>query len=195
MNWGYYKKGMDWIGLIIWMNVLWLALSLAIITFVPSTFAMFSILLKCKKGMDHHEVNASLFWREFTKYLKVWKVYIFSAIILVFGAILYVDYKIITMYHSPFLLVLGYALVTFFILYFMASLYAIPILVHYNYSIPKTFMLSVLSIIRQPVKSIIMMVCILAIALLLLYFTGFAIMIFGALIAYTICSIINPLLN
>ena len=94
---------MNWIWRLSWINLIWLLFSIPIITVIPSTFAMYSVVIKLVKGEDEADILPT-FIQDFKKYFK--KGFPLGLALFVIGAFLYADMLILKEQAGSILLIL-----------------------------------------------------------------------------------------
>ncbi|QGH33626.1 DUF624 domain-containing protein [Gracilibacillus salitolerans] len=172
---------MEWLFRLVCVNFLWLLFSIPIITAIPSFYAMVSIIDKWRNETDNFSTFPE-FVTEFKKYF--WKSYINGFLHLVIIGVFIIDFFILRSTGNENLVVVSYALLTLAILFLTITFYAIPLSIKFQLKYYKILILSIIIIMKQPIRSIISItIPIFSIALLLIQ-TGFGIIFLGSLTAF-----------
>nr|WP_285876973.1 DUF624 domain-containing protein [Fictibacillus phosphorivorans] len=171
---------MEWIWKLVYLNIVWILFSLPLITLIPATFVMFSIVNKWLTE-DQDPNLFSTFIREFKSYF--WKSYPLGIVLIVLGAFLTADLLILKDLHSTYWLTVRYALIVVMFFFLVTASYSIPIYIHYGLSWYKTLFVSFMIGLRQPLTTFLMLCGILLVVMLVLFATGIGICVMGSLIA------------
>ncbi len=172
---------MEWLFRLVCVNFLWLLFSIPIITAIPSFYAMVSIIDKWRNETDNFSTFPE-FVTEFKKYF--WKSYMNVFLHLAIIGVLIIDFFILRSTGNENLVVVSYGLLTLAILFITITFYAIPLSIKFQLKYYKILILSIIIIMKQPIRSIISItIPILSIALLLIQ-TGFGIIFLGSLTAF-----------
>lgn len=171
---------MNWIWQLSWINLLWLLFSIPIITIIPSTFAMYSVVIKLVKGEDEADILPT-FIQDFKKYLK--KSFPLGLTLIMLGAFLYADMMILKDQAGSVLLILRYALLILTVLFIPIACYSIPVFIEYEVAWFKALPLAFILAMKKPITVLLVCCGILGSLSLLLFLTGIGILFFGSLCA------------
>lgn len=171
---------MEWIWKLMYLNIVWILFSLPIITIIPATFAMFSIVGKWFQDEVEPPIY-STFTSEFKSFFS--KSYPLGIALIVLGAFFAIDLMILKDQFTTVLLTLRYALIFMTLFYLIAACYSIPVYLKYRFSWYKTLFIALMLGVRQPVITLLMLCGLLLVVLLLLFGTGIGILLMGSLIA------------
>ncbi|MDN4075321.1 YesL family protein [Fictibacillus terranigra] len=177
---------MEWIWRLLCLNVVWIMFCLPIITVIPATFTMCSVI---NKWMEEDKDLAIIptFYREFRKIFL--KSYPTGFAVCVIGIFFYIDWNILAGSDTAELITLRYSISVLAIVYLTTALYSIPVFLQYHFSWYKTLFISLMVAVRQPFTSFVMLCGLLLVLLLVLLFTGAGVLVFGSLIALIISKI------
>ena len=171
---------MNWIWRLSWINLLWLLFSVPLITIIPSTFAMYSVINKLVKEDEDIDI-LPVFVKEFKTYLI--KSFPLGLALVLLSVFIYVDLMVLKEQSEGIMLILRYAILILAILFIPIALYSIPVFVEYETPWYKALPLAFILAMKKPVN-IIMTTCgILVVLSLLLFSTGIGILFFGSLCA------------
>ncbi|MGG3468206.1 DUF624 domain-containing protein [Neobacillus pocheonensis] len=171
---------MNWIWRLSWINLLWLLFSVPLITIIPSTFAMYSVMNKLVKEDEDIDI-LPVFIKEFKTYLI--KSFPLGVALVLLSAFIYVDLMVLKEQSEGIMLILRYAILILAILFIPIALYSIPVFVEYETPWFKSLPLAFILAMKKPVN-IIMTTCgILGVLSVLLFSTGIGILFFGSLCA------------
>lgn len=171
---------MHWIWRLSWINLLWLLFSIPIITMIPSTFAMYSVINKLIKGDEDIDLFP-VFIKEFKKYIV--KSFPLGMSLVLFSVFFYVDVMILKEQTESIMLILRYAILILVILFIPIALYSIPIYVEYEIPWFKALPLAFILAMKKPVIIFLVTCGILGVLSLLLFSTGIGVLFFGSLCA------------
>ncbi|GGH84779.1 putative membrane protein YesL [Pullulanibacillus pueri] len=173
-------KAMEWIWRFIWLNLIWFLFSLAIVTIIPSTFAMFTVANKWFTEDNDIEVFPA-FFKAFKRYF--FKSYLLGGLLLIIGLFLYLDLIILQRQTGGIFLIAQYAFFALSLIYIFITCYCIPVFIHLEATLPKTFMIAFVLALRQPVITIVMLCGIIVVFVVFLVWTGFGILFVGSMSA------------
>jgi len=171
---------MNWIWRLSWINLIWLLFSIPIITVIPSTFAMYSVVIKLVKGEDEADILPT-FIQDFKKYFK--KSFPLGLALFLLGAFLYADMMILKDQAGSILLILRYALLIITVLFIPIACYSIPIFIEYEVSWFKALPLAFILAMKKPINVLLVCCGILGSLSLLFFLTGIGVLFFGSLCA------------
>jgi len=171
---------MNWIWRLSWTNALWLLFSVPLITIIPSTFAMYSVINKLVKDDEDADI-LRLFVKEFKRYLK--KSFPLGITLVLLSVFFYVDLLILKEQTESFMLILRYAILVLVILFIPIAFYSIPLFVEYEFSWFKALPLAFIIAIKRPFNILLVTCGILGVLLLLMFSTGIGVLFFGSLCA------------
>lgn len=172
---------MEWLFRLVYVNFLWLLFSIAIITALPSFYAMIAVINEWKDDKEDFTV-----WSKFLMEFKrnFWKSYRNSVIHLLIIGVLLIDFLILRNNGNENVILVSYALLTLAILYITITFYAVPLSVKFSLKYYKTIILALILLMKQPVRSLLMILIPVLSAILLLVQTGFGILFFGSFVAF-----------
>lgn len=155
--WKLYEV-LSWITKFIYLNILWIIFSLLGIVFLgffPATATMFGITRKWLLGEKDIPI--------FKTFLKLYKTNfiesnIIGSLLLIFGAILYIDLRFFQTTDSILLSFFNFFIIFAFFIYFVVVLYIFPVYVHYKLKIFEYIKHSIIIVIGKPLHSIMMIV-------------------------------------
>jgi uncharacterized membrane protein YesL len=171
---------MNWIWRLSWTNALWLLFSVPLITIIPSTFAMYSVINKLVKEDEDADI-LRLFVKEFKRYLK--KSFPLGITLVLLSVFFYVDLLILKEPTEGIMLILRYAILVLVILFIPIAVYSIPLFVEYEFSWFKVLPLAFILAIKKPFHLLLVTCGILGAFLLLMFSTGIGVLFFGSLCA------------
>jgi uncharacterized membrane protein YesL len=171
---------MEWLWRLLYLNALWILFSLPIITVIPATASMFSVMDKWV-WEDQHEPDFKVFFREFKRLFL--KSYPLGLSIVVIGGLLVLDLLILRDAVSDIFVTIRYALLLFCLLFLIAVSYSFPVFLRYQYPWYKTLFFSFMLGIRNPIITFLVSCGFLLVLLLFMFATGVGLLLFASLIA------------
>jgi uncharacterized membrane protein YesL len=170
----------EWIWRLSWVNCLWLLFSVPVITIIPSTFAMYSVMMQLVKGEEDIDILPA-FLKAFKKYLiKSFSLGITLALI---GVFLYTDLLILKDQTENIMLILRYSIMILSVLFMPIAFYSISVFVEYETSWYKALSLAFILVMQRPFI-VLMVICgIMGVFMLFLFWTGIGLLFVGSLCA------------
>jgi uncharacterized membrane protein YesL len=172
---------MEWIWRLLWINLLWILFSLPILTIIPSTFAMYAVIIKLIKEDADSDIFP-LFVKEFKKYL--FKSFPLGITLVLISMFLYVDLMILKDQMNSLLLILRYAILILTILLLPIICYSIPIFIELEVPWYKVMPIAFIFAMKKPLPIFLAICGILGVLFLFLFLTGFGVLLFGSLYAF-----------
>lgn len=173
------------------LNVLWVIASIPLITIFPATAAMFGVVRNRQLQKETNGIFKS-FYVHFKENFK--QSFFLSIIWVVFGAFLYVDYRIIDPESSTFQLILYILLIIGLILFSSITIYLFPIMVHFElnwkYVLRNAFFFSLMN----PILTILLII-IVGIGGALLYAYPVSIFLLGSFLSYIVYYLCQMMFN
>ncbi|MBM0066412.1 YesL family protein [Alkalicoccobacillus gibsonii] len=154
---GVIYKVSTWITRLAYVNILWIAFSLAggvILGLFPATISTFALIRKWKKGETELPILKT-FWTFYkSEFIKSNKL---GFILLFIGFVLYVDLRILY-FSEGFLQLLYYPILILFFIFILVCLNAFPVYVHYELKAFQVIRTSFIRIIIHPISTVTMLV-------------------------------------
>jgi uncharacterized membrane protein YesL len=173
---------MEWIWRLIYLNIVWLLFSLPIITIIPATFAMFSIV---DKWLSEEEPPLfTTFVSEFKSMFR--SSYPLGAAIVIIGSFITMDLLILKGEGSAIWVMVRYALIFLAAFFLIASCYSLTLHRYCRFSWYKTLFVSLMIGLRELHITLFMFCGMLLVILLFLFMTGIGIWVIGSLMALII---------
>ncbi|WP_045518501.1 YesL family protein [Neobacillus niacini] len=183
---GKIYKAMEFIMNAFLLNLLWLVLSVPILTIFPATTALFGVVREWKKQNDIRIFSA--FFRLFKENFK--QSFLVGIVWLVFTGLLLGDFIITNQVNSS----VKYILFSFFfllgILYLFVSIYIFPVMVHYQVTWKNAIKNAVLLSISR-LHHTILSILIIAAGIVLCFYLPAAMMLSFSISAYLVYSIVS----
>ena len=174
----YILTIMEWAWRLIWVNFLWLLFSLPVITFIPSTIALFAVGNKWLTEDKDIDIFPT-FFNAFKSYFL--KSYAVGLPILLIGLFLYVDFVILQKQAGALFSVILYAILIVSLMYIVLFFYFIPVFIQVDVPFSKQLLISFLVAFRQPLISLMMLCGILIVVVVFVCWTGIGILFIGSL--------------
>jgi uncharacterized membrane protein YesL len=171
---------MEWLWRLLYLNAIWILFSLPIITVIPATASMFSVMDKWVRE-DQHESDFKVFFREFKRLFI--KSYPLGLSIVLISGLLVLDLLILKNAVSDIFVIIRYALLLFSLLFLIAVSYSFPVFLRYQFPWYKTLFFSFMLGIRNPVITFLMSCGFLLVLVLVMFASGVGILLFASLIA------------
>ncbi|WP_179292576.1 YesL family protein [Bacillus sp. 7884-1] len=171
---------MEWLWRLLYLNAIWILFSLPVITVIPATASMFSVMDKWVRG-DQYEPNFKVYFREFKRLFL--KSYSLGLSIVLIGGLLFLDLLILRNAVSDIFVTIRYGLLLFSLLFLIAVSYSFPVFLRYQFPWYKTLFFSFMLGVRNPVITFLMSCGFLLVLLLVMFATGVGILLFVSLIA------------
>ncbi|WP_121609114.1 YesL family protein [Mesobacillus foraminis] len=170
----WYMRFGDWILKLLILNLLWVMFTMAgliILGFFPATTALFAVIRKLI--MKDESVSIfQLFWSTYK--LEFVKSNFLGMVVLLIGAILFMDIYILNKLDpsilNQILVILMFVLI---VIYMAVIAYIFPVFVHYDTNISGYFKYAIILVIGRPFHTIFMLVIIIALLYLLRWIPGF----------------------
>jgi len=159
-------RGTEWVMRFAWVQVLWVSFSFLgfiLLGFFPSTIAMFTVIRKWVMGQDDIPILKT-FWTTFKAEWK--KSNLFGGILLVIGALVFIDLRLVNHSIDPFMQWSKYPLFFLVLAFSLILLYAFPSYVHYNVPLRTVLKNSLYIMLVSPFYNIIMIVGLVAVLLI-----------------------------
>jgi uncharacterized membrane protein YesL len=171
---------MEWLWRLLYLNALWILFSLPIITIIPATASMFSVMDKWVRD-DQHEPDFKVYFREFKRLFL--KSYPLGLSIMLVGCLLVLDLLILRNAVSEVFVTIRYALLLLSLLFLIAAAYSFPVYLRFQYPWYKTLFFSFMLGIRNPIITFLASCGFLLVLLLFMFATGVGLLLFASLIA------------
>ncbi|MFJ5759841.1 YesL family protein [Neobacillus sp. NPDC093182] len=171
---------MEWLWRLLYLNAIWILFSLPVITVIPATASMFSVMDKWVRE-DHHKPDFKVYFREFKRLFL--KSYSLGLSIVLIGGLLFLDLLILRNAVSDIFVTIRYGLLLFSLLFLIAVSYSFPVFLRYQFPWYKTLFFSFMLGVRNPVITFLMSCGFLLVLLLVMFATGVGILLFASLIA------------
>ncbi|MDM5330546.1 DUF624 domain-containing protein [Neobacillus sp. CF12] len=171
---------MEWLWRLLYLNAIWILFSLPVITVIPATASMFSVLDKWVRE-DQHEPDFKVYFREFKRLFL--KSYLLGLSIVLIGGLLFLDLLILRNAVSDIFVTIRYGLLLFSLLFLIAVSYSFPVYLRYQYPWYKTLFFSFMLGIRNPAITFLMSCGFLLVLLLFMFATGVGLLLFASSIA------------
>ncbi len=159
-------RGTEWVMRFALVQVLWLSFSFLgfiLLGFFPSTIAMFTVIRKWVLGQDDVPILKT-FW---TTFKAEWvKSNLFGGILVLIGALVFIDLSIVNHSTDPLLQWSKYPLFFLVLAFSLILLYAFPSYVHYNVSLLTVLKNSLFIMLVSPFYNIVMIVGLVAVVLI-----------------------------
>jgi len=162
---GIYKLA-EWISRLVYINILWLLFSilgLGIFGIMPATLAVFAIVNKWQNGQESFQVL-----REYWKYYKdsFLRINLLGLIMLVVGAILYIDLNYFQAAQGVFNQIIKYIFYLFIFLYLIDLIYIFPLFLKYEIKLRYIIKNALFFALLTPVETVKIILVLVIIALL-----------------------------
>lgn len=175
----------EWVTRLAYVNVLWLAFSLAgfvVFGFFPATAALFTVTRRWALGEADVPVFAT-FWEAFKR--QFWPANKIGLLItlplIMFGA----NVMIIEQYGAPFPW-LPFLLTSFFLLYLIVAIFLFPVYVHYNVTLRQTVKLSLVIGLLRPFQTAVMMMSLIGLAYVMMQHVTFMLFFSGSVFSFVL---------
>jgi uncharacterized membrane protein YesL len=122
----------EWIMRLAYVNLLWIMFSivgLVILGFFPATAAMFAVTRQWMMGREETPVF-STFWNNYRK--EFWRSNLLGWLMVLFGYILYIDYRILAQMEGWWALSIQVVLLLITLFYTVVALNIVQVFVHYE---------------------------------------------------------------
>jgi uncharacterized membrane protein YesL len=172
---------MEWLWRLLYLNALWILFSLPIITVIPATASMFSVMDKWVREEDQHESDFKVYFREFKRLFL--KSYPLGLSIMLVGCLLVLDLLILRNAVSEIFVTIRYALLLLSLLFLIAVAYSFPVFLRFQYPWYKTLFFSFMLGIRNPIITFLVSCGFLLVLLLFMFATVVGLLLFASLIA------------
>lgn len=171
--WGGFYRISLWVMRLAYINILWIlftVIGFIICGYMPATVALFTVIRK----WIHKETDIPIFKTFLGSFKKEFKIAnLFGIILLITGAILYVDLQYVgTVNDSPLYPILLGGLFLAGVIYFILVLYIIPVYVHYNLSFWQYIKYAILIGLTNLHYSITMVLILYGLYLLMMHIPG-----------------------
>ncbi|WP_312096306.1 YesL family protein [Niallia sp.] len=190
---GVIYNGCQWITRLAYINLLWIifsALGIFIGGIFPSTVAMVTIIRKwIQKETDIPvwDTYWQTYKQEFGKANKV------GAVVLIFAAFIYMDWRIINSIHGSMNVVLMGLLIGVLFLSLLTLLYLLPVYVHYDLKVFQYFKVSLFLACIHPLHTLTMIIGVFTMIFLGVVFTGAGLLFLGSGVASIILYFSKPI--
>ncbi|NWQ39218.1 DUF624 domain-containing protein [Bacillus sp. EB106-08-02-XG196] len=175
---------MEWLWRLLYLNAIWILFSLPVITVIPATATMFSVMDKWVRE-DQHEPDFKVYFREFKRLFL--KSYPLGLSIVLIGGLLFLDLLILRNAIADIFVTIRYAVLLFSLLFLIAVSYSFPVFLRYQFPWYKTLFFAFMLGIRNPVITFLMSCGFLLVLLLFMFATGVGLLLFASSIAL-ICT-------
>ncbi|MFC0560562.1 YesL family protein [Halalkalibacter alkalisediminis] len=153
---GKFHVVTDWVIRFVYVNILWILFSLlglVLVGFFPATTAMVAIVRKWIMGEYDIPIFKS-FLKAFQTDFK--RANTLGYILIVIGAVLYIDSQILQQLSNPYWQLLHIPMVIVFVIFAVMVLYIIPLYVHYHLSDLFIIRNALLLVFKHPVMTILL---------------------------------------
>lgn len=164
------------------LNLLWVLVSIPLITVFPATTAMFGVIRKRQLKKDSTGILID-FFSMFKENFK--QSFVISLLWSISGAFLYLDYLFINPQKSIVLLLLYVILVIGLVLFSSMSIYLFPIMVHFELRWQLVIRNSFFFSLMNPVLTLLLLI-IVALGIVSIYMFPASVFVVGAPIAYMV---------
>ncbi|RKL66937.1 hypothetical protein CR203_14015 [Salipaludibacillus neizhouensis] len=145
-----------WVMRLAYLNILWVLFSIAgllIFGIGPSTAAMFAVTRKWVMGEKDIPIFATFWEASRTEFIKS---NVLLGIFIIIGFVLYFDLRFLLNYDGWLFTILTVGLISLIVLYLFVFLFVYPVFVHYNFNTFQYVKYSLLIVICNPLKLVLL---------------------------------------
>jgi len=183
---GRFHEVTEWIIKLAYVNLLWIVFSLVglvLAGFFPATIAMFAVVRKWIMG-EHDIPIFKSFLKAFQTDFK--RANILGYILMVIGAVLYIDSQILQHLTNPYWQFLHIPMFIAILMFVLTVFYAIPLFVHYHLSylliIRNAFLLN----FKHPVMTVLMALSIYGLYVVSMHLPAITVLFGGSITSFVI---------
>ncbi|MDT8860176.1 YesL family protein [Alkalihalobacillus sp. MEB130] len=183
---GKFHEVTDWIIKFVYVNILWIIFSLlglVLVGFFPATTAMFAVVRKWIMGQHDIPIFKS-FLKAFQTEFK--KANTLGYILVIIGAVLYMDSQIVQQLTNPIWQLLQIPLFIALVIFALMALYAIPLFTHYHLSYLFIIRNAVLLVFKHPMMTILMGLSLYGLYVITMSFPAVAVLFGGSITSFVI---------
>ncbi|WP_309090389.1 YesL family protein [Domibacillus sp.] len=175
----------EWVTRLAYLNVLWIAFSLAgllVLGFFPATAALFAVTRKWAMGETDIPVFRT-FWRTYKELF--WRSNRLGLTLTLPAVLFGANFMIFEQYGAP-LPFMPFLLTSFFLLYSVVALFVFPVYVHYNVPLKQAVKYSLLIGLLRPVHTVLMITSLIGMAYVMMQHITFVLFFSGSAFGFVL---------